>query len=378
MAKNPTVYSLLNDIQIDSEDYEVIEMSEFDKQQMLKQFRQSKHANKKLVKGKSHPIRTALLLVAAIGTIFLIQPNFTRQITATVANFLQDVQMNLSQTLFGADSSANSESFFEVSDAQMFGEIPIKLEDLYVTESTISYNILLYYPQADAGNDKFSFGGENIYINEEQMDLIPSEIKMGFVPDQEGLYQFTHTYYLPESIDMTDEINIALELKDLKYVGQGENPTTDVYQESVIFKVNTSGEELLADSKTIESSEIISTDLADFSFEEIVLNPGYSRIMMRANLFNPDQIDFFDYTYKLRIDTDTAGTAYFTRWNSPGQQADGSHLVEFRFDEANSDISLTELLEASSLELQLMQFEGMKGSVEDFEDVGNAVNIQLD
>lgn len=376
MTQHNDIYDLLNEAEVDSENYKSIEVSEFERQQMMRKFRESKHENKKLVKGGGHPIRNVILLIAAMATITLLQPNFTKQITATVVNYLNDVQSTLSQTLFGADQEV--ESFFGVSDTEMLGEIPVKLEDLYVTENTISYKILAYYPEAGTDGDKLTFGEEKVHINGTQVELIPSEIMMDSVPEEEGVYQFTHTYYFQEPLDLSGEVNIALELNDLYITGQSEEQGSTTQTESIVFKINTTGEELLANTNSIETDAIITTDQNYFSFEEIALNPGYSRMLVRANPLDPDSDNFYDYSYKFKVTTETDETIFFTQWNSPGLQEDGSHLLEFRYDELNSDISLTQMLDSSALDLQLMRYEGLKASVEEFEQVGQAVTISLD
>lgn len=376
MTKKKDIYALLNEVEVDSDNYDLVEISEFEKQDMLRQFRRSNQTNKKWSKHKSHPIRNAFLIIAAIASFFLFQPTMTRQITARVVNFLQDVQMSLSESLFGANDSVDN--FFEVAEAKTIGDIPVKLQDIYITENTLTYNILFHYPQADENWKNLAFGEENIFINGEQIELIPSELIMGFVPDQEEVYHFTHTYYLPQNLNLNGEINFALELKNLHYIGQDDNLTRNISQDEVIFEVITSGEKLLADTNTIETDAVISTDFALFTFEEIALNPGYSRILTRAKTVDPDPVRFNDHTYKLRIQTENGELAYFTRSNSPGLQEDGTQLMELRFDEMNSEISLTKLLESPTLDLQLMRFEGLKAAVEEFEEVGNPITIEID
>lgn len=369
MTEYKDVYDMLNEIEMDIDSYHIDEVNEFEKQQMLRKFRTSKYENKKRFKGKSHPVRNTFILIAVLAAFSVIQPNITQQIVASVVNILTDVQSSLNQTLFGADKKVDS--FFDISEAEMMGDIPIKLEDIYVSENTLSYNLLAYYPEVD-GND-MNFGEENVYINGELVELIPSEIMMGFIPDQEGVYQFTHSYYLPAALDLSGDINIALELENLNIHGENNESTSD----TVVFKINTTGEELLANINAVETDEEIVTDLHTFTFEEIALSTGYSRILLRANPLSSETLSVNDFSYKFKVTTESGQTVYFTRWNSPGQQDYGSYLLEFRFDEMNSEVSLTELLESNILELQLMRYEGLKSSVDDYEEVGEPVTISL-
>lgn len=366
-------FDLLNDVEINLADYETVKMSEFEKQKALRKFRKSKHSARQVTTKNNSWSKAIGLVVAALLTLTFLQPNFVQEISATVLNALDEIRITLTQSLYGANKEADS--LFLIEESETLGDIPLKLSDIYISGNILTYQLIAYYPDGDERTGKLYFDESQILINGQVVAVIPSEEVSGFDPENPEVFTSTNSYYLPDGIDLSGNLIVDLEFTDIHYHDDSQKEVS-TQSGTVKFSVETTGTDVTADTILVETDAIITTDIAEFTFEEIALNPDFTRILIRAEM-TVDNSLFYDYAYRLQATSESGDVLDFIQWNSSNEQADGSYLIEFRVDQSKQVSPITLLDQVQSMDIQLLRYDGLKAPVEEFEAVGEPVTIEL-
>lgn len=302
------VYQMLNEVDIDLTEYDIAELTSFEKKRMKKRMKKKRHKPATQRRSKLAAILAAALMIVSLG--IGMQPTVLAKMPILGPLLEQYLGMDDSQTL------ENYKTILGRSVENEQGRIT--LNEIIIDEGRLLINSTF-----EAHSDKTSLEQVNPFPI---VSINGMEIPASGGGDVQQLGDSTYTLFSSldiQEVDISKSLDIELVYKELGRV--------DASDGEWIFEFTASGEALLAVSKTIPINQQFSLRNGQrIEVEELILSPASSTL--KYHIYSNNDLDYeFDV---LLLVEDELGKVY-----EPQEELTSAEDAYFRFEVLPEDVS---------------------------------------
>ena len=376
MNNDKRIYRLLNQIKLDTSKYEETTLPEEEKDELFDSVKHRlDHSSTDQPKTSSWK-RPVLLVAAALFLAFLgLQTPLGQRVQAATFSFLESFRYTITDAL-GVEERTTDDTSISVDQVQTIGDAEVKVEDMVIFNDLLLINILV--DLGDLSDDLHFTMLENrtLFLNDKEItdSLL---VYGGPVSEEANIHNGILAINLNEEPLLTDNINIDLTLENLliddkENIGEGTEQLPTIVGEAV-FSIDTTKDELLNNSNKYPIDQSVSTDLYDYSINNLNVNPLMSFIDVTSDNWTDTPFEVIE----MRGEDEQGNKIVFTQ-DSIMTNDESSYLGSFTFSEEDSEITSEQMLESEELNLQLysVKFSEDMG-IQDFTSYGEPFTIKF-
>lgn len=267
------IYEMLNDFDLDINNYEEDPMTDIEKQRAKNNFSES------LKKGRKSNKKAGIAVAAAFVLLVGLTNN---PVSARVNMLLDSFSYSMSQEL-GSEHPGNS---YTVNQYAGIGDYQIKVADILLDEKSISLNYLIESPDDEGQYSYLDVKNINLYINGEKVNISGMHGSGKIL--ENGLYQSLSTYDFEKAINLEDANEVKVQAQG---ISSGEETLTT---DSVEFVFEGGKDELSGQAKTLQVNEVIESEVGPIKVEKLVFNPYQSQVYFTIPVNEQTQEMFFE------------------------------------------------------------------------------------
>ncbi|WP_423188432.1 hypothetical protein ACO1PF_07415 [Alkalibacterium sp. f15] len=377
MNNDKKLYQLLNQVKINTLDYEETSLSDQEKDELFQSVKgklNNESSNPTKVSNRKRPI---LLIAATLFLAFLgLQTPVGQRVQASASSFLENFRYTITDAL-GIEERTTDDTSIAVDQVQTIGDAEIKVEDILIFDDLLLINIL-----ADLGEslEDYHFGGiENKTLSINGQAVTGSMSSYGrTVSENDAIHNRILIVDLDEDFSMTDNYTIDITLEDLFIIDMKDNAKRDErvtpVEGKATFSVDTTRDELQKHTNKYSIDQELSTDLYDYSINNLNTHPLFSFIEITSD--NWTDIPF--EVIEIRGEDNRGNELIFTGHSYTYDGAENHYTGRLALSEEESDITSEQLLESEELHLQFYsaEFPEDVGTL-DFASYGEPITIEL-
>jgi len=376
MNNDKRIYRLLNQIKLDTSKYEETTLPEEEKDELFDSVKHRlDHSSTDQPKTSSWK-RPVLLVAAALFLAFLgLQTPLGQRVQAATFSFLESFRYTITDAL-GVEERTTDDTSISVDQVQTIGDAEVKVEDMVIFNDLLLINILV--DLGDLSDDLHFTMLENrtLFLNDKEItdSLL---VYGGPVSEEANIHNGILAINLNEEPLLTDNINIDLTLENLliddkENIGEATKQLPTIVGEAV-FSIDTTKDELLNNSNKYPIDQSVSTDLYDYSINNLNVNPLMSFIDVTSDNWTDTPFEVIE----MRGEDEQGNKIVFTQ-DSIMTNDESSYLGSFTFSEEDSEITSEQMLESEELNLQLysVKFSEDMG-IQDFTSYGEPFTIKF-
>lgn len=259
-AKN--IYELLNDMDINLEDYDKKELDDMEKRRLKNNFRKTKMKKVNLRK-------IGTIAVVAVFTIGLLgQTNLGKNVYAAAQSKVSEISYSIGE---GLGIKRNIEPYANVVNKVVEDKkVEVKLTDVIIDKDELIFSTIINTNKPVSGID-FDY---DIIINGRKLSIDSASCKHEGIEGSETLFLLTH-FVETKGIDLKQNLDIKIVFYNLNYrVGEEDKRVKGNWE----FEFNASGSELMADTHVLPINYSFSIDDQKYTLEEFRYNPVSQKI----------------------------------------------------------------------------------------------------
>lgn len=345
------IYEMLNNVEINLEDYEEDSMTDFEKERAKKRFSQS--LKTPISKSKKLGVSIAAALVLLVGIT-------NNPVSAKVNMLLDSFTYSMSQEI-GMDYPGKS---YEVNQNAAIGDYQIKIADILLDEESITLNYLIESPEYLESDSYLSVESINLYINGQKVKI--DGMHGGGKLLENGLFQSLSTYDFREPIQIKEDNEIKIQVQG---IGNSEKILS---LDSVEFAFKGSKEDLNGQAQTLVLNKAIESEVGNIMLEKFVFNPYQSQVKFSVPVTKDTKEMFFE----ANIIDENGRDLSFSGGTVNLNEKENTYECHLFSDDLGS-LTFDRLLEAKNLKFQIYSHERKSGEVELFE-LGDSLEIQIE
>ncbi|MFO8069703.1 MAG: hypothetical protein R6U02_07025 [Alkalibacterium sp.] len=356
MNNDKKLYQLLNQVKTDISDYDETSLSDQEKADLLTSVKSRlDHSSTKQTKTTNWK-KPILLIAAALLLAFLgLQTPVGQRVQAAASSFLENFRYTITDAL-GIEERTTDDTSIAVDQVQTIGDAEIKVEDILIFDDLLLINIL-----ADLGEslEDYHFGGiENKTLSINGQAVTGSMSSYGrTVSEEDAVHNRILVIDLDEDFSMTDNYTIEITLEDLFIIDMKDNAKRDErvppVEGKATFSVDTTRDELQKHTNKYSIDQELSTDLYDYSINNLNTHPLFSFIEITSD--NWTDIPF--EVIEIRGEDNRGNELIFTGHSYTYNGAEDHYTGRLALSEEDSDITSEQMLESEELHLQFYSAE---------------------
>ncbi|OJF94572.1 hypothetical protein [Alkalibacterium sp. 20] len=377
MNNDKKLYKLLNQLKINTDDYEETSLSDQEKD-VLFQSVKSQLNNEFSNPTKASIWKKPVLLIAA--TLFLtflgLQTPVGQRVQAAASSFLENFRYTITEAL-GIEERTTDDTSISVNQVQTIGDAEIKVEDMLIFDDLLLINVLVDLRES---LEDYHLGGiENKILSINGKKVTDSMSSYGTtVSEDDAVHNRILVIDLNEDFSMTDNYTIELTLEDLFIIDMKDNTKRDErvppVEGKATFSVDTARDELQKHTNRYSIDQELSTDLYDYSINNLNTHPLFSFIEITSD--NWTDIPF--EVIEIRGEDNRGNELIFTQHSYTYIGDENHYTGRLNLSEEDSDITSEQMLESAELHLQFYsaEFPEDVGTL-DFTSYGEPITIEL-
>lgn len=263
MKGSKNIYELLNQVEINIEDYKREELSDMEKQKLKDNFRKNK--GKKLNIRKLGVIAAALVLAVGIFS----QTNFGIDVYAAAESKISEISYSIGKAL---GIERDIEPYANVVNQTVEDKgIEVKLSDVIIDKDELIFSTIVN-TNKEVESVNFDY---DIFINGKKLRNYGAIGSCGAIDDSNTL--FLQTYCVEaKGIDTKENVDIKIVLSELNYyVGNSRENIRGKWR----FEFTASGEELMANTYALPIGYSFNIGDQNYILEEFRFNPVNQKIL---------------------------------------------------------------------------------------------------
>lgn len=262
MKESKNIYELLNQVEVNIEDYEEEELSDMEKQKLKDNFK--KNIRKKINLKKFGIIAAALILtISVVG-----QTNIGKNVYAAAESKISEMYYSIGKAL---GIERNIEPYSNVVNQTIQDKgIEVKLTDVIIDKDELIFSTIV---NTNKRVDGFRFDSE-IFIDGKRLTNYGTTGMRRVMDDSNTLFLQTDCVDI-KGIDTKENVDIKIELSDFNYyIGDVEENIKGRWK----FEFTANGEELTENTYVLPIEYSFDIDEQSYSLEEFRLNPVNQKI----------------------------------------------------------------------------------------------------
>lgn len=263
MKDSKNIYQLLNQMDINIEDYKKEELSDIEKQRLKDNFRKNKV--KKFNLKKFGAIAVALVVVAGIST----QTNFAENVYAVAESKISEISYSIGKAL---GIERNIEPYANVVNQVVENNgIEVKLSDVIIDKDELIFSTIT---NTNKKVESIMFDYD-IFINGKRLINYSATGSSGKIDDSDNLFIDTRCIDV-KGIDTERNLDIKIVLKNLEYhIGNSRDKIKGKWK----FEFTASGKELSAKTSALPMDYSFKIDNQTYNLNEMRINPVNQKIL---------------------------------------------------------------------------------------------------
>ncbi len=348
------IYELLNETKINADNYELIDLSEFEEKKLMQIFQESiknEMINESLAtsqnytgdiqcnknfKRKKHSKKTKLVMALAI-VLVIVTPLLSADFRANI----QDYSRSLSAVL-GIGTEGDS---YKVDKILNSDNIDIKIIDIVMDDSSITMNTLFDISAMEINDsdriEHLSIGKMKVVLNGNETYIGEASGKNLWL--DKNVLNNMRTYSLKDKLKIKDDNNLKVTIEKIDCIIDGEYSAIEYNQE---FELNASKEELTGGGVQSSKDVVVPSDIGDFTIKNMVFQPLMQRIEVEINSSEKTE----DINLVAFVSTKNGEAKFFEH---SCESAKGNESMVLLYDKENSDLSIEDLNKAKEVYLEL-------------------------
>lgn len=357
MKNEKNIYHLLNDVQIDVDNYEEISVSFAEKEKIFRNLTAKKNSAKR----KKRPALAFALLMMLFATAFL------PPVKAAIQSIFETIHYTLSDAL-GIDENS-ADSVVSVQQFDYIQDVGIKIEEVIYIGDSLIFNVLI--DMEETPDDQFFMGFGHMSVAIDGKPISSSGTTHGKLIDQtENIYGTVVTIQVDEELASSKDSVITIEIDDIHYKDERMIAGKTLHEGQANFEIQTSGEELSQYNRKYPLNEHFTAFDVDYHINEMISHPLMTLIEVQSN--NPSD----DYQLMEIRGTDELGRSLtFIPYLS--SSSDNHLRMKLQFSEVDSEITVQELYDAEFVTLQPYSAGHPNGTDATYEPFGEPFEINL-
>lgn len=259
-AKN--IYELLNDMDINLDDYDKEELDDLERRNLKNNFRKGR-------KKKINLRKIGTIAAIAVLTIGLLgQTNFGKNVYAAVQSKVSEISYSIGE---GLGIKRNIEPYANVVNQVVEDKgVEVKLTDVIIDKDELIFSTIVNTNKPVSGLDL----DYDIIINGRKLSVDGASCKHDGIEGSETL--FLSTYFVDiNGIDLEQNLDVKIVFHNLNYrMGEEDKRIKGNWE----FEFNASGSELMADTHVLPIDYSFSIDNQKYILEEFIYNPVNQKI----------------------------------------------------------------------------------------------------
>lgn len=279
MKNSKSIYEILNDIDVNIEDYEKEGLNDMEKENLKRTFRKN-------IRRKFNFKRFAAIAAALILTIGVLgQTNLGRQVYAAAESKITEISYSIGKAL---GIERDIEPYANVVNQVVEDKgIAVKLTDVIIDKDELIFSGIV---ETSTYSEIFHFNFE-VFINGKKLNNYGATGSSGEIDDNIFSYYYAVDV---EGIDTSEDVEVKIQLNDFYFYGEDkENNVKGKWK----FEFTANGEELARNTYVKPLDYSFHIDRQIFILEEFRYNPVSQKITGKIDgEFNGSyQIDFRGY-----------------------------------------------------------------------------------
>lgn len=335
-------FELFNAVEMSTEDYEDIEVSEEEKRQLFEELRGE-------IKPVSEKRYTAVLILAAAAVLltFGSQTGIGQHVQARVDSLIENIRYSLSMALGNKDSNAEGALTFD--QTATIGTAEVSMKDMVAFDHRIVFNILVDLEGEIEDENFVGFRNLTMEVNGEAINT-DNLITLGMVVDEEeNVHSNVYSILLDKNVFQVDDLEIEIHFEDVLYYTRGEvRDVPNLIEGEAMFSKVTTLDALNKYTNIYDIQETIFQDEYEYVVEKLYTHPLLNFIEVYSDdeeVMNQDQIMHIK-------GTDEKGQLVFFE-TSYYLETEDYKRFSFTLIEELSEITTQELVDTEYLDLQL-------------------------
>lgn len=269
MKDSKNIYEYLNQMDFNIEDYNKEILNDIEKKELKKAFR--KNIKRKINFRKVASMAAALILGLAIFS----QTNLGKEVYAIAESKVSQISYSIGKAL---GLNKNIEPYTNVvGEVKEDNGIEVKLEEVIVDKDRIIFNTIF---NTTRPVENVRFKDIKVYINGEKVDFSGSNMRFSSLDDTDTLFSFL-CYYDVKGIEQMEDLEIKLELEDLKYyIGDFEGIEEGKWE----FEFTANGKELAVETHSISFDYTFEINNQRFTLNKFEYNPVSQKIIGKREI----------------------------------------------------------------------------------------------
>ncbi len=334
------IYELLNKTKIDEDNYEAVDLSEFEEEKLMQNFQQS------------------------------IKSEINSESLATNQTYTGDVQNN--KSFNGKKQSKKTKlavALAKVDKILDSEDVNIKIIDIVMDDSSITMNTL-FDISGMAIDDTDDI--EILSINKMKVILNGNETSIGVASGKdiwldENVLNNIRTYSLKDKLEIKNDNNLKVIIEELDCIIDGKYSAIEYNKE---FELNASKEELTGGGVQSSIDIVIPSEIGEFTIKNVVFQPLMQRIEIeKISSEKPEDLNLVVF-----VKTKDGKAEFFEH---SCESSNGIDSMVLLYDDENSDLSIEELSEVKELDLELYVKNRKSETEIEYKKISEKQNIKL-
>lgn len=309
-AKN--IYELLNDMDINLEDYDKKELDDMEKRRLKNNFRKTKMKKVNLRK-------IGTIAAVAVFTIGLLgQTNLGKNVYAAAQSKVSEISYSIGE---GLGIKRNIEPYANVVNKVVEDKkVEVKLTDVIIDKDELIFSTIA---NANTPVDWVNFDYD-IFINGKRLTNYGATGSSGRIGNSETA--FSHIYAVDtKGIDLKENIDVKIMIHNLNYrIGESEKRIKGKWE----FEFTANGSELMAKSHTLPMNYSFTVGGQKYSLEEFRYNPVNQKFFGKLKGKSKDS-----YAIELRGHDNLGNKVRFSLTSVSGED------LVFKYENIHGDLS---------------------------------------
>ncbi len=360
------IYELLNKTTMDEDNYEAIDLTEFEAEKLMQNFQKSLKSemmdqsltsslnvtgdvqNNKSFKSKKYSKKIKLAVALAIVLVMT-----TPLLSADFRARLQDYAYSLSSAL----GMGTEEDTYSLNETFTVGDIDVKITDIIMDEETITLNVLYDTSKLMSKNQAKSDFEPKVSLGQVEVSLNGSDY-VGFSGGhgsyaelEENIYNSIMTSNFAEKMLLKDNNKVKLRINNIEcklYELYKDNtaPEYNLIPVDKVFELEASREELTGGTITVPNNIVLKTIYGNFNINKVVFHP----ILPKINISAAKTKDTEDIMLRAEM-TSNGKKIIFDETH--GESADETENFTLEYNKLDSELSPKELMALDSVDIEL-------------------------